>query len=155
MMRCFEELKFSRFPKRLFFSVLKAYPNAHLFILQTPKYMKMTLPSNQLLFSLSLFFLTSVCADYVVYPRTRNNFRLNSEVTDSINFYLGPENVQTFISIPRQVYEFWLIKATENQAVVLRNLPGVSSFPYQYGVGTDWNGCFTEYPTLGRRGLGE
>ena len=96
--------------------------------------LKTTMLTSQLFLFLSLPFLASVYADYVVYPRIRNNIRLNAAITDSITFFLGAENVQTFISRPRQVYEFWLIKATDTQAVVVGGITGVSIL-CQYWLG--------------------
>ncbi len=109
--------------------------------------LKITMFSSQLIFSLSLYFLTSVYADYVVYPRIRNNLRLNADITDSITSLLGARNVQTFVSRPRAVYEFWLIKATDNQVVLVKGMVGVSvSIPI-------WNGCgwinYAELPIVG------
>ena len=93
--------------------------------------------ASQLFVFLSLFFHALVCADYVVYPRIRNNLRLNAGITDSINFFLGAENVRAISSRPRQVYEFWLIKATASQAAVVKDMVGVSVFMPMWG-GTDW-----------------
>ena len=102
---------------------------------------------------LSLFLFTLVYADYVVYPRIRNNLRLNAGITDSIISLLGAENVQTYSSRPRQVYEFWLIKATASQAAVVKNVVGVSLFmPMRIGTA-----CITdlEMALVGRRNPGE
>ena len=98
----------------------------------------MTMSTSQLLHFLTLVFLASVNADYVVYPRIQNNLRLNAGITNSMNSLLGTENVQTFISNPRGVYEFWLVKATASQAVVVREMVGVSIFTPTLGI-TGWN----------------
>ena len=90
--------------------------------------LEVTMSASQLYLFLSLFFYTLVYADYVVYPRIQSNLRLNAGITDSIISLLGAKNVQAFISRPRQVYEFWLVKATPSQAAVIKNVVGVSLF---------------------------
>ena len=120
-----------RLTRRLCF--LEAYPISHLLSFRL-ECLKMTMLTSQLFLFLALPFLASVYADYVVYPRIRNNIRLNAAITDSISFFLGAENVQTFVSRPRQVYEFWLIKATDTQAGVVRGITGVSLL-CQYWLG--------------------
>ena len=84
--------------------------------------------ASQLFVFLTLFLHTVVYADYVVYPRIRNNLRLNSGITDSIISFLGAENVQAFSSRPRRLYEFWLIKATASQVTAVKGMVGVSVF---------------------------
>lgn len=160
MMRCFETgrkrcifLILSQLSRRLFhLSNLEAYPIAHLYFFHF-EFIKMTILTLELFFCLSLFFLTSVYADYVVYPRIRSNLRLNSAVTDSIISLLGAENVQTFMSRPRQVYEYWLIKATDSQVVVVRGMVGVSTSMPVWGW-IDWN-ADAEFTIVGRRSLEE
>lgn len=88
---------------------------------------KMTFLISQLFLFLSLSFLVPVHADYVVYPRVREDLRLNAAITESIISLLGAANVQTFISRPRQVYEFWLVIATDSQAGLVRKIAGVST----------------------------
>lgn len=116
---------------------LEAYLVAHVLYLHLSRLSQMTMLTGHLFLFLSILFLNSVYADLIVYPRIPSNLRLNAAITDSIVSLLGAENVQTFISGPRQVYEFWLIRATNSQVAIVKGMVGVSISMTKWD-GTSW-----------------
>lgn len=83
------------------------------------------------LLSLFVFILatlrsTFVNANYVVYPSDRANLAINALVTESLCVFVGPSNLVTYASKPRQVYEFWLVTCSSQQAQRIIRIDGVS-----------------------------
>ena len=85
-------------------------------------------PISSLLLSVFLasIVVQAAAEEYVVYPSVRNDLRLNARLTASFFSLLGVRNVKPFTSRPRQVYEFWLVRATDEQAEIIRRNSGVS-----------------------------
>lgn len=79
------------------------------------------------LLTLGIFHSTN--ADFVVYPSNRTDLPANSLVTHNLNWMLGPSNVVPYVSNIRQLYEFWLVTCTSQQAQRIAAISGVGIRP--------------------------
>lgn len=67
--------------------------------------------------------------DYVVYPTDKKDVSACSQVNVALVKLCGQSRVQIYKSPIRQVTEFWVVKALENEKNIILHLPGVRIQP--------------------------